>query len=262
MPIKPKSSAKSAGKSPGKSSKPEPRGLWGVAKRWLPLAVLVVGTAAFFLSGAYHYVTFDTLREHREALLGWVKDMGVLAGVILILGYALVVAFSLPLGILMTLTAGFLFGTVLGTVYVVIAATLGSIAVFLAARTALGDFLRKRAAGFFKRMEAGFKRNEFSYLLFLRLVPVFPFWLVNIVPAFLGVSLRNYVLATFIGVIPGSAVFAAVGNGLGAVFDQGKTPDLSIIFKPDILLPILGLALLSLAPVAYNRYRDRKGKRA
>lgn len=234
----------------------------GRVRRWLPLAILALGSVAFFASGAYRYVTFDTLREHRETLLGWVKDAGVLAVVVFIVGYAVVVAFSLPLGTLMTLAAGFLFGAVLGTAYVVIAATLGSIAVFLAARSALGDFLRQRASGFFKRMEAGFKRNEFSYLLFLRLVPVFPFWLVNIVPAFLGVSLRNYAVATFLGIIPGTAVFAAVGNGLGAVFDQGKTPDLSIIFKPEILLPILGLAVLSLLPVAYSRWRDRKGKSA
>jgi len=229
-------------------------------RRWLPLSVLVLGLVAFFASGAYRFVTFDALRDHREALLGWVRDMGLLAALALIVGYAVVVAFSLPLGTLMTLAAGFLFGTVFGTIYVVIGATLGSIAVFLAARTALGDFLRRRASGFLGRMEAGFKRNEFSYLMFLRLVPVFPFWLVNIVPAFLGVSLRNYAIATFVGIIPGTAVFCAVGNGLGAVFDQGMTPDLGIIFKPEILLPILGLAILSLLPVAYNRYRDRKGK--
>jgi uncharacterized membrane protein YdjX (TVP38/TMEM64 family) len=201
------------------------------------------------------------LREHRESLLAWVKDTGALAVLVFILGYAVVVAFSLPLGTLMTLAAGFLFGPVLATAYVVVAATIGSLAVFLAARSALGDFFRRRASGFLKRMEDGFKRNEFSYLLFLRLVPVFPFWLVNIVPAFLGVSLRNYVIATFLGIIPGTAVFAAVGNGLGAVFDQGKTPDLSIIFQPAILLPILGLAVLSLLPVAYNHWRDRKAQR-
>jgi uncharacterized membrane protein YdjX (TVP38/TMEM64 family) len=227
-------------------------------KRWLPLGVLLLGTAAFFVSGAYRYITFDTLRDNRMALLDWVKNAGVLAVLVFMLGYALVVAFSLPLGILMTVAAGFLFGTVPGTIYVVIAATVGSIAVFLAARTALGDFFRKRASAFLKRMETGFRRNEFSYLLFLRFIPVFPFWLVNIVPALLHVSLRNYVLATFIGIIPGTAVFASVGNGLGAVFDQGKTPDLTVIFRPEILLPILGLALLSLLPVAYSHWRHRK----
>ncbi len=233
----------------------------GHVKHWAPIVVLLLGTGAFFVSGAYRYVTFETLREHREVLLGWVKDAGLLAGIVCILGYAVVTAFSLPLGSLMTLAAGFLFGTALATVYVVIGATLGSIAVFLAARTALSDVLHKRASGFLGRMETGFQRDQFSYLMFLRLVPIFPFWLVNIVPAFLGVSLRNYAIATFIGIIPGTAVFAAVGNGLGSVFDQGKTPDLGIIFKPEILLPILALAILSLVPVAYRRYRDRHKKK-
>jgi len=250
------------GKSPRSSPSQPASGRLEALRRWLPLAVLLLGAVAFFVSGAYRYVNFETLREHREALLAWVKNTGVLAVLAFMLTYMAAVAFSLPLGTVMTLAAGFLFGTVAGTIYVVIAATLGSIAVFLAARTALGHFFRKRASGFLKRMEAGFHRNEFSYLLFLRFIPVFPFWLVNIVPALLHVSLRNYVLATFIGIIPGTAVFAAVGNGLGEVFDHGQTPNLSIIFTPAILLPILGLAVLALLPVAYNYWRERKGKRA
>jgi uncharacterized membrane protein YdjX (TVP38/TMEM64 family) len=92
----------------------------------------------------------------------------------------------------------------------------------------------------------------------LRLIPLFPFWLVNIVPAFLGVPVRTYVLGTAIGIIPGSLVYASVGNGLGAVFDAGQTPDLGIIFKPAILLPIVGLAVLALLPIAYRRFKVRK----
>jgi uncharacterized membrane protein YdjX (TVP38/TMEM64 family) len=106
-------------------------------------------------------------------------------------------------------------------------------------------------------MEAGFRENAFNYLLVLRLIPLFPFWLVNLVPAFLGVPLRTYVVATLLGIIPGSLVYASVGNGLGVVFDQGDTPDLGIIFKPAILGPILGLAALALLPVVYRRYKAR-----
>ena len=107
-------------------------------------------------------------------------------------------------------------------------------------------------------MEAGFKENALSYLLVLRLVPLFPFWLVNLVPAFLGVALGTYVLGTFLGIIPGSLVFASVGNGLGAVFDAGKTPDLGIIFEPAILGPILALSLLALVPIGYKRIVAKK----
>jgi uncharacterized membrane protein YdjX (TVP38/TMEM64 family) len=106
-------------------------------------------------------------------------------------------------------------------------------------------------------MEQGFRDNALSYLLFLRLIPLFPFWLVNLVPAFLGVPLWTYVIGTFFGIMPGSIVYTSVGNGLGAVFDQGRTPDLSIIFKPEILLPIIGLAVLSLVPVAYKAIKGK-----
>jgi uncharacterized membrane protein YdjX (TVP38/TMEM64 family) len=107
-------------------------------------------------------------------------------------------------------------------------------------------------------MEAGFRENALSYLLVLRLIPLFPFWLVNLVPAFLGVALGTYVFGTFVGIIPGSLVFASVGNGLGAVFDAGGTPDLGIIFEPAILGPILALSLLALLPVAYKRLTGKK----
>jgi uncharacterized membrane protein YdjX (TVP38/TMEM64 family) len=107
-------------------------------------------------------------------------------------------------------------------------------------------------------MEEGFRRNAFSYLLVLRLVPIFPFWLVNLVPAFCGVSLGTYTLATLIGIVPGSFVYTSIGNGLGALLDRGETPDLMIVFQWDILLPILGLAALALLPVALKRFQARR----
>ena len=128
-------------------------------------------------------------------------------------------------------------------------------AVFLAARTAFGDLLRQKAGNRLKKLEAGFRENALSYMFVLRLVPLFPFWLVNLAPALFGVKLRTYIIATFFGIMPGGLVYAGVGNGLGAVLDAGKTPDLGIIFEPAILLPILGLAALSLIPVIYRRLR-------
>ena len=137
-------------------------------------------------------------------------------------------------------------------------ATAGATIVFLIARSALGETLRAKAGPRIRRMEEGFRADALSYLLVLRLIPLFPFWLVNIVPAFLGVPVRTYVLGTFIGIIPGSFVYASVGNGLGAVFEAGGTPDLGIIFEPAILLPIVGLAVLALLPVAYRKVRVGK----
>ncbi len=226
--------------------------------RLLPVAVIVAGLVAFFALGLDAYLSFTALSEHRQALLSWYEDNTLqLVGGFLAL-YVLVVAFSVPGAVWMTIGGGFVFGLALGTALVVAAATVGAVAVFLVARYALGDYLRSKAGSAMRKMEAGFRDNALSYLLVLRLVPLFPFWLVNLVPAFLGVPLRTFVSGTFFGIIPGSFVFVSVGNGLGAVFDAGGTPDLGIIFEPAFFLPIIGLAVLALIPVAYKRFKDRR----
>jgi uncharacterized membrane protein YdjX (TVP38/TMEM64 family) len=223
--------------------------------RALPILVLVAGAVAFFGFGLHRYVSFATLSAHRAALTDWVAGHGLLAPLAYIAAYVVVVAFSLPGSALLTITGGFLFGIVLGATYAVIGATIGATVIFIAARTAFADLLRAKAGGAIARMEEGFRRDALSYLLVLRLVPLFPFFLVNLVPAFLGVSLGTYVIATFFGIMPGALVYASVGNGLGAVFDRGGEPNLHIIFTAPILLPILGIAALSLIPVAYRRWR-------
>ena len=226
--------------------------------RLLPLAVVAGGFVAFFAFGWNEYLSFETLREHRQALLAWRQDHYAVAALSFVAIYVLVVAFSLPGAVWMTIGGGFVFGAASAAVYVVAAATIGAAAIFLAARYALGDMLRAKAGPAMRRMEAGFRENALSYLLVLRLVPLFPFWLVNLVPAFLGVPLRTFVIGTFVGIIPGSVVYCLVGNGLGAVFDSGETPDLGIIFEPEILAPIIGLAVLSVVPVVYKRLRRAK----
>ena len=128
------------------------------------------------------------------------------------------------------------------------------------AKTALGDALRDRAGPWLKKLEAGFHENALSYLLVLRLIPLFPFFVVNLVPAFLGVRLRTYVIGTVVGIIPGSFVFASVGAGLGSLFDMtmGNELELSGILTPEIVTALVGLALLSLLPVAYKKYKARQ----
>lgn len=234
----------------------------GWLKRAVPLVVLVAGLAAFFALDLDVYVSLEALKQNREVLQAFVTENGVLAIFAFAALYAVVVAFSLPGGAIMTLAGGFLFGTVVGGLTVVVGATIGATALFLIARTALGDILRAKAGPFLGRMEAGFQENALSYLLVLRLIPLFPFWLVNLVPAFLGVSTSTYVIGTFIGIIPGTFVFASVGNGLGALLDAGQDPDLGIIFQPDVLGPLIALALLSLLPVAYKKYHARKKRGA
>jgi uncharacterized membrane protein YdjX (TVP38/TMEM64 family) len=225
--------------------------------RLVPLLVLIAGLVVFFALDLQRYISFEVLRENREVLLTWVQQKGILAGLIYIVIYAVAVAFSLPGGAVMSIAGGFLFGTLWGSIYILIGATLGATALFIIAKTALGDVLRAKAGPWLQKMEAGFQENALSYLLVLRLVPLFPFFVVNLVPAFLGVSLVTYVLGTFFGIIPGVVVFASVGAGLGSIFDAGEAFSASDILTPQILMALLGLAVLALIPVVYKKIKAR-----
>ena len=228
-------------------------------KRLLPIAVLVAGLVAFFAFDLDEFVTLDALKTHRTVLQGWVESQGPVAWLVYAAIYMAAVAFSVPGGSILTIAGGFMFGPYVATAVVVIGATLGATVLFLAARYAFADYLRGKAGGAMRRMEAGFNENPVSYMLILRLVPLFPFWLVNLVPAFLGVKIRVYVLSTLFGIVPGTFVYALVGDGAGAVLDAGGDLDLGIIFEPRILAPIAGLALLACIPIVYKRFRSRRG---
>lgn len=229
--------------------------LW---RRLLPVAILLLGLALFLVFGVERHMTFETLSRNHAELTAWVRANGVLAALLFVLAYTAAVAFSLPVAVLATPLAGFLFGIWLGAALSIVGATLGSIAVFLAARHAFYDLFHARAGAMLARLEEGFRRDSFSYLLFLRLVPIFPFWLVNIVPALLGMRLDRYALATLIGIVPGAIVYASVGSGFGTLIDRGEMPDLGVIFEWHILLPLLGLAVLALLPAIYTRLRPSK----
>ena len=220
------------------------------------VAILVAGFIAVFMFGLDDYVTIETLREHRAALQALVDEYAFLAPATFMVLYAAAIAFSLPGGLVMTITGGFLFGNVIGTTYIVIAATVGATTIFLIARTALGEPLRARAGPWLGRLEAGFQRNAFSYLLVLRLIPLFPFFVVNLVPAFLGVRLVTYFVARFIGITPATFVFATVGAGLDSLFDSGEEFTAAGILTPEIILALVGLAALALLPVAYKRFKS------
>ena len=231
-------------------------------RRWGLALVLALGFAWYFLLDLDRLVSVEGLARHRDALEAWVDanpllSRGVYAGL-----YFLAIAFSLPVGVLLTVAGGMVFGLVEGTALTVLAATAGAVAVFLAARTAIGDALRRRAGPLAARLEDGFRENALSYLLVLRLVPLFPFWLVNIVPALLGVPLVTYAIGTFLGIIPGTFVFVSVGNGLEALIDQGRLPGIEVFLEPAVLTPLAGLTLLSLVPVVYKRLRRGGGSGA
>lgn len=228
--------------------------------RWGLAAVLLAGFAAYHLLDLGRFASLQALAGNCDRLELWVDAhpaaaRGAYAGV-----YFLAIAFSVPVGVVLTVGGGMVFGMLEGTVLTVLAATAGAVAVFLAARSAVGDSLRRRAGPLAARMEKGFRDNALSYLLVLRMLPLFPFWLVNIVPALLGVPLRTYLAGTLLGIIPGTIVFVSVGNGLERVIDAGRVPGLEIFLEPEVLAPIAGLTALALLPVAYKWLRRRASR--
>jgi uncharacterized membrane protein YdjX (TVP38/TMEM64 family) len=230
-------------------------------RRLIPVLVFVVGLVAFFALGLERYLSIDALRQHRSVLLAWVETSGLLAALVFMVVYIITVAFSLPGATILTIAGGFLFGSVWGTVLVIISATLGATVLFSIAKTALGDILRAKARAWLPRLEAGFRKHALSYLLVLRLVPIFPFFIINLVPAFLGVPLSTFILGTFLGIIPGTFVYATVGAGLGSVFDAGGTFSLRGVLTPQIVTALVGLAVLAMIPVVYKKLTAQRGTR-
>lgn len=235
-------------------------GKGGLARK-LPIIVIICVAAigAFTLRD---YLNFETLSDNREALLAFKDNNFVLTAFIFMSAYAAVVAFSLPGAAVMTLTGGFLFATFPGVLFNVTGATIGAIGIFMAARWGLGDKLAAKmdtGEGVVKKIKDGIDENQWSMLFLIRLVPAVPFFVANLVPALVGVPLSRFAISTFFGIIPGALVYSSVGAGLGAVFDRGETPNLGIIFEPQILLPILGLCALAALPIVLKAVRGKKG---
>lgn len=230
-------------------------------KRLAPLAALIViATLAAWALG--DVLSFDTLSRHREALLGFRDAHFAQAAVAFVAAYILIVALSLPGATVASLTGGFLFGTVTGTLFNVIAATSGAVILFLAARWGLGEKLAARmeaSDGNIARIKRAIDDNQWSALFLIRLVPAVPFFAANLIPALLAVPLHRFVISTFIGILPGAAVYTSIGAGLGETFDRGESPDLGIIFEPHILLPLLGLCVLAVLPIVIKALRGQKG---
>ncbi len=226
--------------------------------RWarrLPILVIAV-VAVIGAVTLRDYLSFQALADNREALIAFRDNHYVVTVVAFIAAYVVIVAFSLPGATIATLTGGFLFATFPGALFNISAATLGAVGIFLAAKWGFGERLAAKmehSEGAVKRIKAGIDENQWSMLFLMRLVPVVPFFVANLVPATVGVPLYRYVISTFLGIIPGAVVYTAVGAGLGEVFARGETPDLGIIFEPHVLLPILGLCALAALPMLLKR---------
>lgn len=217
----------------------------------LILGLFVGGVIAFFAFGGQKYLNLETLKANRDALIQYAEQHYALAVLIGFLIYTVSTALSLPGGLILSLAVGLVFGRWAGTVLIVFAATLGATLVFLAARYLFADMARKKIGGLAQKINEGFTQDAFNYLLFLRLVPLFPFWLVNLAPAFTNVSLKTYITATAIGILPGTFVFANLGQNLGRI---SSTKDL---LTPPIIGAFVLLGVFALIPVLYKKFKAK-----
>jgi uncharacterized membrane protein YdjX (TVP38/TMEM64 family) len=249
-------------------------GLRGKA-RLLPLLFLVAALVAVFASNGRGYilVQLEELIARRDELKAYVAAHEVRALGLYMAIYVLVVALSVPGAVFLTLFSGFLFGWFIGGLATVVAATAGAVIVFLIASTSVGDVLVRRAGARLRRLADGFREDAFIYLLFLRLVPAFPFWLVNLGPAVFGVSLKTFTLATAIGIVPGTFAFAFVGAGLDSAIAAQKAAKqaclaaggtdcylriLKALVTPQLLFGLGALGLVALVPIAARRWFVRR----
>ncbi len=216
------------------------------------LAILGLGIGMFFYFDLGHYVSLKALQANRDAFLAYTNDNYPTAVALFVVAYIAQTVFSLPGGAIMSLTGGFLFGSILGTIFINIGATMGATMTFLATRYILRDWVERKFGDRIEPIQAGFAENAFSYLLTLRLIPAFPFFLVNLVSGLTRITPGTYIVATSIGIIPGSFVLAFAGKQLGTINSLGE------IVSPPVLLAFTFLGLLALMPVAYRKFVDRK----
>lgn len=221
-----------------------------IKKLW-PLVILGIFIGIFWLGGFYHYLNVEEVIARKDELQTLINDNPVMAALGFGILYALIVALSLPFASFLTLTAGFLFGFIWGALIVAIGATTGATAIFLIARSSAGAILREKAGKLYQKIGNEMRENAVSYLLFLRLVPLFPFFLVNIVPAFFDVKTRTYIWTTFIGILPGTMIYVNVGRSLGSV----ENP--SDLVSPDLIISVALLGVAALTPILYKKWKGK-----
>jgi uncharacterized membrane protein YdjX (TVP38/TMEM64 family) len=243
-------------------------------RRWVGPLVLLSFLGVGYGLGLHHYLTFEAVAENRAALAALTANHFAYAILSFVALYAVAVAVSFPGASILTIIAGLLFGWLVGGLAAIVAATCGATIVFQIAKSSFGDVLAKRAGPFLGRISAGFAEDAFSYMLFLRLVPAFPFWLVNIAPALANVKLRTYVITTFLGIIPGTFAFASVGAGLDSIITTQQAArtqclttktlaecpfelSLSSLVTTELLLAFALLGVVALIPVGLKKWKAR-----
>jgi uncharacterized membrane protein YdjX (TVP38/TMEM64 family) len=245
-------------------------------RRFVPIVVIVLAMVAVFATGAHRHISLETLVRHRMAIDGFISAHVVAAVAVFIAIYIVVVALSIPGGLILSITGGILFGTFVGGLANLVGATTGATIVFLIAKSACGESLARRAGPLARKIADGFCANAFSYLLFLRLIPAFPFFLVNLAPALVGVKLSTFVAATALGILPATFAFAFLGSGLDSVIaaqeaayrtcltsgrnDCAVNFDLGMIVTPQLIAALVALGVFALLPVVVKRLRAHNAR--
>lgn len=245
------------------SSQPPPSAsALGVIKRFGPAVVLVAGLAAVIASGGMHHLSLHELRDSRASLHAFVRTHGLEAALAYLAVYVGVISLSLPGALIMTLTGGFLFGPWVGALLADLGCSSGAMVVYAVCRLTVGDSLDRRLTPKIKAFEEGFRQNAFLYLLTLRLIPVMPFWLINLAAGLLGAPARAFIVATVMGILPAALIYASLGAGLDGMFNRGEPLGPQLLLAPRIALPLIGLALLSTLPIAHHWWRARRNSAA
>jgi uncharacterized membrane protein YdjX (TVP38/TMEM64 family) len=230
--------------------------------RFVPVAVILIGLGVGYILGLQDYLSLQQLVAHRDRLIELVAGHTAVSALVFFCIYTVAVAFSFPAASALTIVGGFLFGWLVGGLLTVFAATIGATALFLAARFACGNLLKRRAGRWLGRFAEGFRENAFGYLLVLRLAPVFPFFVVNVAPAFFGIGLWKFVAATFLGIIPATFAYAYLGAGLdsviGAAAKAGHAVTLHDFVTPQITAAFLVLAAVAAVPAVVRKLRARR----
>lgn len=224
-----------------------------MSKKLLLLALLIGIIVAYKLLGLERFFSFEALKMQKELLLSLVQGHFWLSATVLMLGYALSVALMIPIATFFALASGFMFGALWGTLIAVLGATLGAVASFYVARFMVGDSLQQRYAHELERFNAEFETNGYSYLFALRLLPIFPFFMINLLCGLTRIDVKTFFITTFIGIIPGGFAYTYAGSQLSTI------NALSDIFTKEMALALVLLGLLSLIPVAYKKYQAKKG---
>ena len=230
---------------------------WRLVRRFGPAVLIAAAVIAAFASGLTHDLSLHELARRRLVLEAAVHTHPWLSLAAYVGVYTLVVALSLPAALVMTLTGGLLFGAWIGGGAAALSCTVGSALIFLVCRTAAGDFIRERAGPTAARLEAGLRRDAFSYIVTLRLLPIAPFWLINLALGLIDIPLGVYVAASLVGILPVSLIIAGLGSGLDSVLRRGGRIGPHVVLEPHFILPLAGLAILSLAPIIHRHLRGR-----